>query len=41
MYLEKISNICKKVTMIVRKDDFTGENYLVENSYKIITDKLK
>ena len=25
-----LSNICKKITMIVRKDAFTGENYLVE-----------
>jgi len=25
-----LSSICKKVTMIVRRDSFTGENYLVE-----------
>lgn len=25
-----LSSICKKVTMIVRRDTFTGENYLVE-----------
>lgn len=25
-----LSSICKKVTMIVRRDSFTGENYLIE-----------
>jgi len=29
-----LSNICKKVTLILRKDKFTGENYLVDKVLK-------
>jgi len=29
-----LSNICKKVTIILRKDKFTGENYLIEKVLK-------
>ena len=31
-----LSKICKKVTIVLRKDNFTGENYLIEKVLELV-----